>query len=232
MFHNYTISTSWVHGTMSELSPRQAMKFLHRNPPSIPENEVRRIAANVFGLEGEFTPLISERDQNFQIQARDGQYVLKIANVAEDPNVVDLQVQGLLHIEKVDPDVPVWMVRPMDRVFDASVADDRFVAAAISAFAVLALALGLVGVYGVTSYTVSRRRSEFGIRVALGLALGVGAAWLSSQLLSSLLFGITARDPWAFLAAPTLLGVAGAAAAYLPAARASRVDPVEVLRGD
>lgn len=92
---------------MSELSPRQAMKFLHRNPPSIPENEVRRIAANVFGLEGEFTPLISERDQNFQIQARDGQYVLKIANVAEDPNVVDLQVQGLLHIEKVDPDVPV-----------------------------------------------------------------------------------------------------------------------------
>ncbi len=93
---------------MSELFPRQEIKFLDRNPPTFPENEVRRIAADLFGLEDEFKPLISERDQNFRIQAaRDEQYVLKIANVDEDPDVVDLQVQGLLHVEKVDPDVPV-----------------------------------------------------------------------------------------------------------------------------
>jgi 4-aminobutyrate aminotransferase-like enzyme len=92
---------------MSELPSRQEIKFLDRNPPTFPENEVRHIAADLFGLEGEFKPLASERDQNFRIEARDEQYVLKIANVDEDQGVVDLQVQALLHVAKVDPDVPV-----------------------------------------------------------------------------------------------------------------------------
>lgn len=98
---------------MSELPPRQGIKFLDRNPPTFQEKEVERIAADLFGLEGEFKSLISERDQNFCIQARDEQYVLKIANADEDPDVVDLQVQALLHVEKVDPNVPVpRVVRP------------------------------------------------------------------------------------------------------------------------
>jgi Ser/Thr protein kinase RdoA (MazF antagonist) len=93
---------------MSDLSPTQKVKFLDRNPPTFPDEAVRRIAAELFGLEGEFKPLNSERDQNFRIQAeRDKQYVLKIANFDEDPNVVDLQVQGLLHVEKIDPGMPV-----------------------------------------------------------------------------------------------------------------------------
>ena len=93
---------------MSELAPAREIKFLNRNPPMFPDEDVWRIAAELFGLEGEFKHLISERDQNFRIQAAKGeQYVLKIANVDEDPNVVDLQIQGLLHIEKIDPGMPV-----------------------------------------------------------------------------------------------------------------------------
>jgi 4-aminobutyrate aminotransferase-like enzyme len=92
---------------MSEPPARQEIKFLERNPPTFPEREVRQIAEDLFGLEGEFKPLVSERDQNFRIQAVDEQYVLKISNVDEDPDVVDLQVQALLHIERIDPNVPV-----------------------------------------------------------------------------------------------------------------------------
>ncbi len=72
------------------------------------DEAVRRIAEELYGLEGEFKSLVSERDQNFRIlAARDEQYVLKIANADEDPNVVDLQIQGLLHVERVDPGMPV-----------------------------------------------------------------------------------------------------------------------------
>ena len=93
---------------MSDLPAVQEIKFLDRNPPTFPEQEARRIAAQLFGLEGEFKSLTSERDQNFRIlAARDAQYVLKIANVDEDLDVVDLQVRGLLHVETVDPGMPV-----------------------------------------------------------------------------------------------------------------------------
>ena len=93
---------------MSKLSTAQEIKFLNRNPPAFPGDDIQRIAAEFFGLEGEFKPLISERDQNFRIKtSRGAQYVLKIANVDEDPGVVDLQIQGLLHVEKVDPGMPV-----------------------------------------------------------------------------------------------------------------------------
>ncbi len=93
---------------MSEFSRARDVKFLDRNPPTFRDEAVRRIAADLFGLEGEFKSLASERDQNFRIQAaRSEQYVLKIANVDEDPDVADLQVQGLLHVENVDPGMPV-----------------------------------------------------------------------------------------------------------------------------
>jgi len=93
---------------MSEPRTTQEIKFLDRNPPAFRDEEVRRIATELFGLDGEIKPLISERDQNFRIRtARGVQYVLKIANADEDATVVDLQVQSLLHVEKMDPGMPV-----------------------------------------------------------------------------------------------------------------------------
>jgi len=112
---------------MSESSSPREIKFLDRNPPVFEDQKVRRVAAEFFGLEGEFEPLNSERDQNFHIlTAQDEHYVLKIANVEEDPSVIDLQVQGLLHVERTDPGVPVPRVvvtksgEPMVWVQDAA----------------------------------------------------------------------------------------------------------------
>jgi len=93
---------------MNEPLRPQQIKFLDRSPPTFEENAVRRIAAELYGLEGEFKPLVSERDQNFRISAaQNKQYILKVANVDEDPSVVDLQIQSLLHVAKLDPDMPV-----------------------------------------------------------------------------------------------------------------------------
>ena len=93
---------------MNEVKRDGEVKFLDRNPPEFPEVSARRIAADTFGLEGDFKPLVSERDQNFRVTtARGERFVFKIANVEEDPGVVDLQVRGLLHVEKSDPGLAV-----------------------------------------------------------------------------------------------------------------------------
>ena len=93
---------------MNEIDATGEVKFINRNPPAFSEEQVRRIAADIYGLEGELKALVSERDQNFRITTAGGEsYVFKIANRDEDPGVVDLQVQALLHIEGTDPTLKV-----------------------------------------------------------------------------------------------------------------------------
>jgi putative ABC transport system permease protein len=123
----------------------------------------------------------------------------------------------------------------------------------LAAFAVLAVVLATIGVYGVMSYAVARRTQEMGIRMALGagtkqvvsmvlrqgmrtvaiaLALGLGAAFAATRLLETQLYGVTATDPLTFVAVPVALGAIALLACYLPARRASRVDPLIALRSD
>lgn len=98
---------------MNESLARLRIKFLAPNPPGFGEEEVRRIAAEVFGLEGDLVPLVGERDQNFRISTAGGEdLVLKIANADEDPGVVDFQIRALGHIARVDPGLAVPRVRP------------------------------------------------------------------------------------------------------------------------
>jgi ABC-type antimicrobial peptide transport system permease subunit len=121
----------------------------------------------------------------------------------------------------------------------------------LSAFAVMAMALAAIGVYGMVRYTVAMRTREVGIRIALGAdatgvarqlathgvrlvlvggAIGVAASLLAARFLATLLFGVGNFDPAALIGAPLALGVAAWLAAYLPARRASRVDPLAALR--
>jgi putative ABC transport system permease protein len=154
-------------------------------------------------------------------------------------------------VRSIDPDIPLESVMTMEARLSASVAQPRFYAVLLGGFAALALALAVVGVYGVLSYSVRQRRREIGVRMAVGantgdvlrlvmrqgavmiaagLSVGLAAALLASRILTTLLFGVTARDPAVFVAAALLLGAVGLLACYLPARGASRIDPLEVLR--
>jgi ABC-type antimicrobial peptide transport system permease subunit len=134
---------------------------------------------------------------------------------------------------------------------EASVAQPRFAAWTVGAFAFLALFLSAAGLYGTLSYSVSQRTREIGVRSALGatrgdivrlvfrqgllvvvigLGLGLTAAALGSRVMSSLLFGVTPRDPVAFLLAPLLLFLAASIACLVPAWRGASIQPTEALR--
>jgi ABC-type antimicrobial peptide transport system permease subunit len=151
----------------------------------------------------------------------------------------------------LDRDVPLDGSGPLsDLLFDAS-AQQRFRALVFSAFAVVALGLAAIGIYGVMSYSVARRNRDIGVRVALGaesrdilrmilgegltltavgLVAGVAASLTLSQMLAGLLFGVTATDPLTFAGAVAVLTLVALVASYLPARRAARLDPLAALR--
>jgi ABC-type antimicrobial peptide transport system permease subunit len=138
-------------------------------------------------------------------------------------------------------------------VVDKSVSPRRFVVLMLGAFAAFALILASLGIYALISYSVNQRTQEIGIRMALGasardvqrrivfqtlrlaaigLAIGVVASWSLAQFLGGLLFGVTATDPVTFLGMLIVLTIVAALAGYLPARRASRIDPLIALRAE
>lgn len=156
-------------------------------------------------------------------------------------------------IQQVKKDQPVSDVRSMDDWIGLSLARARFQTALIAAFPLIALALAAIGVYGVMAYAVEQRAHEIGVRLALGaepgalkrwiagqglrlaaagLTLGLAGAAAATRLLRALLYGVTPGDPATFLAAAAVLAAACLAASYLPARRATAVDPVAALRGE
>ncbi len=168
-------------------------------------------------------------------------------------NPADVASAARRIIANVDPTQPISSVRTMDDIIDLDVADRHQQMLLLGGFAALALILASVGLYGVLSYAVTQRSRELGLRIALGasagsvmrmvvgrglaltatgLAIGLGLAWISARTLQALLYGVTAGDPATFAAVVGVLGTIALAACYLPARRASRVDPMVVLRED
>jgi putative ABC transport system permease protein len=150
-----------------------------------------------------------------------------------------------------DRDQPVEDLRLMDELIGLSAASRRFYAYLLVVFAVVALLLAAAGVYGITSYWVSQRSQEIGLRIALGarasdvyghllrrqlrwtlvgLAIGLPATWQLSRLMRNLLFGVEPADPLTLAAACIVLSIAGVAACLVPARRAAHLDPAVTLR--
>jgi predicted permease len=156
-------------------------------------------------------------------------------------------------VATMDPTLPIVRLRTMEEVFADSVSRPRFLAQLLGLFAALALLLAAIGTYGVLSYSVSERRKELGIHMALGatrrmvlgmvlgqgakltiagLVVGVAAALVLTRLLQTQLFNVKPTDPGTIAAVVAFIALVGATACYVPASRATRVDPMVVLRDE
>jgi putative ABC transport system permease protein len=154
-------------------------------------------------------------------------------------------------VRATDKNQPVDQLKSLDELIARSLATRRFVIQLLEFFAATAMFMAALGLYGVISFSVTRRTQEIGIRIALGaepgavrnmviregmrlaligVAIGIGAALGLTHLLSSLLFGVQPRDPLVFIAVPVLLTAVALLACYLPARRATRINPLEALR--
>jgi ABC-type antimicrobial peptide transport system permease subunit len=151
----------------------------------------------------------------------------------------------------VNANLPLAQVRSLGDLYDLSMARTSFALVMLGIAAMMALLLGVFGIYGVISYAVAQRRREIGIRMALGaesrailalfvrrglivtsagVALGLAGAAGFTQVMRALLFGVSPFDPVAFVAVPVVLGTAALIASYLPARRAMSVNPIETIR--
>jgi putative ABC transport system permease protein len=169
----------------------------------------------------------------------------------EDPATMAQTVAAAVH--SIDSQIAVSHIRTLDQIKDESLAEDRFTMFLFASFAVVALLLAAVGIYGVMAFAVSQRTREIGVRIALGasrgnvtglivregsilacfgIVVGLGGALLVGRSMQSTLYGVKAIDLTVFGAISVILLLTGLAASYFPARRAALVDPVKALRSD
>ena len=206
------------------------------------------VAANSrnLGLDTEPGPLLYMPFHYFPLQ-----FMSLVARSPGGTAAVSTAVRAEVHA--LDPELPIDSVRPLTEIVNESVAEPRFRTMLLGGFAVTALLLAAVGVYGLISYSVAQRTREIGIRVALGarpsqvvgpivregmglaligVALGLAGAAGATRLISTFLFGVKATDPLTFSAVATLLLLVALLASYIPSRRALRVDPLIALRAE
>jgi predicted lysophospholipase L1 biosynthesis ABC-type transport system permease subunit len=183
------------------------------------------------------------------IEGRYPNYTIFEIRTAGEPNSLEGAVRKA--IVGINPDAPISFSMSMEEVIDDHTVLTRMIARLCSIFGGLALLLAATGLYGLLSYAVARRTNEIGIRmalgadrgsvvgmvlretgvlVALGLAVGLTSAMLSTRLVANQLYGLSSFDPISFVAAALLLSAVALVAGYIPASRAARVDPVKALR--
>jgi putative ABC transport system permease protein len=183
------------------------------------------------------------------------QFALPFTTVVVRSTLPTSAVASLLksRLAAIDRDLPFGDINTLETVVSQSVEEPRFRATLIGIFAVLALVLAAVGVYGLISYSVTQRTREIGIRVALGaaprqvivpvvreglilaltgIAIGLAGAFVAARALTAFLFGVGAGDPLTFASVAVLLLAVALLASYIPSRRALRVDPLIALRAD
>jgi putative ABC transport system permease protein len=197
-----------------------------------------------------YTPYLQVADESLEMPTWDELRTLHVAvRTQADPSALASAVRGM--IASLDPQIAVADVKTMEANVQESIAPQRFNLFLLGLFATLAVFLAAVGVYGVLSYAVTQRTREIGVRVALGAqrgsilamtiregmqltfagaAIGLVGAWLLTRWMAGLLYGVTARDPLTFVGVIVVMSLVSLAACYIPARRATRVDPLVALR--
>jgi putative ABC transport system permease protein len=224
-----------------------------RIKPSISTDENKPVMREIIGV------VADVKNHNLSTEFSPGYFVpaaqvpfnqmTMVVKTTNDPHGLMTAVQR--EVTEMDKELPVYNIKTMDEYVAATVAAPRFNTTLLVIFATVALVLTIVGLYGVMSYSVAQRTNEIGIRMALGaqtrdvlrlivsqglklvllgLALGLIGAFALMRLISSLLFGVTTKDPVTFAAAAIMLAVVAFLACYIPARRAARIDPLEALR--
>jgi putative ABC transport system permease protein len=174
-----------------------------------------------------------------------------VVRTDSDPMAMAGAVRG--SVWSVDKDQPVWKIRTQQSLLDSSVGQSKFIAIMLGLFSGIALLLAAVGIYGVITYSVNQRTHEIGIRMALGarpaailsmvmrqgmflvltgLAIGLGVSFALTRFLSSLLYAVSPTDATTFAGIATVLALVALLACYIPARRATRVDPMVALKYD
>ena len=174
-----------------------------------------------------------------------------VVRTTRDPAALAGDVRQV--VSALDPKLPIYDLRPLDTYLDGARAARRFTMQLAAAFALVALALACLGVYGVIAYSVARRKHEFGVRLALGaqprrvvsevmregfrlagsgLVAGVAGALISSRWLDTQLYGVRPHDPIAYTTTVVVLAIAAAIACWIPARRATAISPMDALRTD
>lgn len=180
-----------------------------------------------------------------------GRYMTLLVRTAGDPAAFAATLRNA--VLSVDSEQPVYDVKPLDRIVSSTIAARGLGISVLAVFAFCALALAAVGIYAVVSYSVARRTTEFGVRMALGarpediirkaigdsiamiaagLFFGLAASFAASRLIAGFLYGVSATDATAFAVLPLFLALVALTASYIPARRASRIDPVAALRAE
>jgi predicted permease len=225
-----------------------------RNP--IGQTVIADVERQVIGVAGDVRHLALEQSSGCEFylpirQNEDYSSVDLVVRTALPPSALASGVR--MALKPVDPNLPANEFRTLQQLVDKAVSPRRFVVILLAAFSAFALILAALGIYAVISYAVNQRTQELGIRMALGasardvqvsilvrtlglaglgMLIGVTASAILSRLLNSLLFGVTATDPVTFLAMLVILTTVAAIAGYVPARRASRIDPIAALRAN
>jgi putative ABC transport system permease protein len=203
--------------------------------------------------DAKFSALQAANADQFYVPSEQIPYPAMTLVVRSTANSEPLVAAVRAKIAEIDPTLPISGILNMDDVVATSVAQPRLIMQLVGTFAVFALLLAAIGMYGVMAYSVSQRKQEIGIRMSLGagppeilrqvvrqgmalalvgVVIGVLASLALTRLLAGLLFGVRATDPSVFAAAAAVLALSAFLACYVPARRATRVDPIIVLRSE
>jgi putative ABC transport system permease protein len=221
-------------------------KRFHLGSPENPLIEIVGVAGDVRNASLLKEPGLTVYIPHWQ---RDRTDMILTIRTAMDPAAIARGVRA--ELRALDPELPAPRLRTMQEILSADVAERRFQLTLVLVFAITALALASLGIFGVVSYTTAQRRGELGIRLALGatssdlrsmvvrqglapvaagLALGIAGALALGRALAGLLYGVKPSDPLTLAAVALVLFAVAAVACYLPALRVSRADPLTALR--